>query len=451
MHGNIKKINKIEKELKKVEKETNIELSEKQKEAIYVINENNVCVITGGPGTGKTTIVKSIIELYKKQGKKTVLCAPTGRAAKRMSETTGEEAKTLHRLLEIGKVKEEANFEENIEESVAPIDADVIIVDEMSMVDMFLMNLLMKGIYQGTKLILVGDVDQLPSVGPGNILKDIIESEKISTVKLDKIFRQAAKSKIILNAHRVNNGESFIKKEESEEELLEDFFFIREPNQEKILNNVLTLSKDRLTKFGNYEFFKNIQVISPTKKGTLGTRELNKSLQQALNPENELKREKNFGNIILREGDKVMQVKNNYDIFWERKNPEYENGTGVFNGELGIVEKIDEHEKQVKVKFDDEKIVYYTYQDIEQLEHAYAITIHKAQGSEFDVVIIPVTAASQMLLTRNLLYTALTRAKKLLVIVGNPNVVEFMIKNFESKKRNTGLKYKLQNVFELNK
>ncbi len=446
---NIKYIPKIEKRLKEIEKNTNMKLSEKQKEAIKMINENNITIITGGPGTGKTTIIKSIIELYKAEEKKVVLCAPTGRAAKRMSETTNEEAKTLHRLLEIGKSNEEDKWI-NVEERISPIDADVIIVDEMSMVDLFLMNSLMKGIYQGTKLILVGDVDQLPSVGPGTILKDLIISEKIPTVKLDKIFRQAAKSKIILNAHNVNNGQGFIKKDDiKDEELLEDFFYINEQNQDKILYQVLSLSKDRLKKYGDYEFFKNIQVISPTKKGLLGTKELNKALQQELNPASEYKEEKSFAGITFREGDKVMQIKNNYDIFWERKNPEYENGSGVYNGELGIIKKIDETERQVMVKFDDEKIVWYSYQDLEQLEHSYAITIHKAQGSEFDVVIIPVSGTSPMLLTRNLLYTALTRAKKMLIIIGSKNIIEFMIQNSESKKRNTGLKYKIQVISKM--
>ena len=359
-----------------------------------------------------------------------------------MTETTGQEAKTLHRLLEIGKTKEETRWE-NVKENVAPIDADVIIVDEMSMVDVFLMNSLMKGIYQGTKLILVGDVDQLPSVGPGNVLEDLIKSEAVATVRLDKIFRQAAQSKIILNAHRVNNGEGFLAKEEAEG-LLEDFFYVNESNTDKIFYQILTLCTKRLKNYGDYEFFQNIQVISPTKKGNLGTKELNKALQEVLNPASELKKEKVFGGAIFREGDKVMQIKNNYDIFWERKNPEYETGTGVFNGEMGIIEAIDEKEKQIKIKFDDEKVVWYLFQDMEQIEHAYSITVHKAQGSEFDVVIMPITASSPMLLTRNLLYTALTRAKKLFIIIGPSNIIEFMINNFESKKRNTGLEYKMR-------
>lgn len=376
---NIKKIENIKKELKTIEKKSDIELSEKQKEAVEAINENNVCIITGGPGTGKTTIIKTVIELYEKQGKKVVLCAPTGRAAKRMTETTGKEAKTLHRLLEIGKQDEE-NKLETVDRELAPLDADVVIADEMSMVDIFIMNYLVKALYQGTKLVLVGDVDQLPSVGPGSILKDMINSEKITTITLNKIFRQAAKSKIILNSHRVNEGENFLKKEDIEnEELNEDFFYINEINQEKILHQVITLCNGRLKNYGDYDFFKNIQVITPTKKGMLGTKELNKTLQKYLNPLQEGLLEKQIGDTIYREQDRVMQIKNNYDIFWERTNPEYETGSGVFNGELGTIIKIDDIEKSVKIKFDDEKEAWYSYQDLDQIEHSYAITIHKAQ------------------------------------------------------------------------
>ena len=380
---NIKKISHLNKEIKEIEKRTNIFLSEKQKEAIEAVNNNNVCIITGGPGTGKTTIIKTIIELYKKHKKKAVLCAPTGRAAKRMTETTGEEAKTLHRLLEIGKIEDEGNVP-NVNFDIAPLDADVVIIDEMSMVDVFLMNYLVKALYQGTKLILVGDVDQLPSVGPGNVLEDLINSEQITTITLNKIFRQAAKSKIILNSHRINNGKTFIKKDEVEDELNEDFFFINETNQEKILEQVISICSGRLKKIGDYDFFKNIQVITPTKKGLLGTKELNRALQDKLNPHSEKKAEKNVLGTIFRVGDKVMQVKNNYDIYWEKKakysSEKYtENGTGVFNGELGTIEKIDDLEKQIKVKFDDDKIVWYQYAELEQLEHAYAITVHKAQ------------------------------------------------------------------------
>ena len=446
---NVKKISNIEKELKKVEERTDMILSEKQKEAIRTINDNNVTIITGGPGTGKTTIIKSIIEIYKQKKYKIVLCAPTGRAAKRMTETTGEEAQTLHRLLEIGKVDDDVFYKKDEDFEGAPIDADIIIVDEMSMVDMFVMSYLLDCIYLGTKLILVGDTDQLPSVGPGSVLKDIISSEKISTVHLDKIFRQAARSKIIVNAHRVNNGQKFIQKDDSElsENAKEDFFFIKENNQEKILEQVLSLCNGRLKKFGDYDFFENIQVLTPTKKGMLGTKELNKSLQQELNPPREGEPEKASMGVIFRIGDRIMQTKNNYDMYWERREGDsIETGNGVFNGEIGIITNINEKEKNIRIKFDDDKVCWYEFNDLEQIDHSYCITIHKAQGSEFDVVIMIVPQAAPMLLTRNLLYTGLTRAKKLLIVIGNDRVVDFMINNVDSKKRNTGLEYKLRNM-----
>lgn len=444
---NIKRITGFEKELKKIEKAGNINLSTKQKEAIQAINSNNVVIITGGPGTGKTTIIKNVIDIYKSHGKKVVLCAPTGRAAKRMTEMTGEEAKTLHRLLEIGKIEKDNEFT-IMNYEVAPIDADVIIVDEASMVDIYLMNYLLNGIYQGTKLILVGDTDQLPSVGPGSILKDIINSERIKTIFLDEIFRQAAQSKIIVNSHRVNDGEYFLDKEE-QEGLKDDFFYIKEKSQDIMLDQIISLCKGRLKNFGDYDFFENIQILSPTKKGLLGTKELNKRLQEELNPSDDKKNEKKVGEIIFREGDRVMQVKNNYDIYWEKGNTlslNYENGTGIFNGELGKIVKIDFLNKQIKILFDDEKEAWYAFSDMDQIEHAYAITVHKAQGSEFDVVIMVVTGTSAMLLTRNLLYTGLTRAKKLLILIGNDNVVKFMIQNADTKIRNTGLEYKLKMI-----
>lgn len=444
---NIKRIAGFDSELEKIEKAGNINLSAKQKEAIQAINSNNVVIITGGPGTGKTTIIKNVIDIYKSHGKKVVLCAPTGRAAKRMTEMTGEEAKTLHRLLEIGKIEKDNEFT-IMNYEVAPIDADVIIVDEASMVDIYLMNYLLNGIYQGTKLILVGDTDQLPSVGPGSVLKDIINSERIKTIFLDEIFRQAAQSKIIVNSHRVNDGEYFLDKEE-QEGLKDDFFYIKEKSQDIMLDQIISLCKGRLKNFGDYDFFENIQILSPTKKGLLGTKELNKRLQEELNPSSDEKKEKKVGEVIFREGDRVMQVKNNYDIYWEKGSTlslTYENGTGIFNGELGKIVKIDFLNKQIKILFDDEKEAWYAFSDMDQIEHAYAITVHKAQGSEFDVVIMVVTQSSAMLLTRNLLYTGLTRAKKLLILIGNDNVVKFMIQNADTKIRNTGLEYKLKMI-----
>ena len=367
------------KALKEYEKNSEMELSEKQREAVEAINEQNVCIITGGPGTGKTTIIKTVIDLYLADGKKPVLCAPTGRAAKRMTETTGYEAKTLHRLLELGSIETETSTP-NMEQDVAPIDADLIIVDEMSMVDVFLMNYLLKAVYPGTKLILVGDIDQLQSVGPGSVLKDLIESGQIETVVLNKVFRQAAQSRIIMNSHEVNEGKTFVGKT-YDKDSLEDFFYLAEGSKEKILDNVLSLSKERLKKYGDYDFFKNIQVITPTKKGELGTKELNKSLQEHLNPKENGKKEKTIGAAIFRQGDKVMQVKNNYDIYWEKRNQfgDVENGKGIFNGEFGILTSIDEQAKMIKIRFDDDKVAWYPFNEMDQIEHSYAITVHKSQ------------------------------------------------------------------------
>ena len=407
--SNAKKINNIGTILQKIELQSKIQLSDKQKEAIELVNENNVTIITGGPGTGKTTIIKSIIDIYEQKGYKLVLCAPTGRAAKKMTETTGKEASTLHRLLEIGKIDENNFYQTSAEYEGAPIDADLIIVDELSMVDMFIMSYLLKCIYRGTKLILVGDSDQLSSVGPGSVLKDLIASEKIATVHLDKIFRQAAKSKIILNAHRVNNGEPFISKKDEEytEETKEDFFYINELSQEKILEQVLSLCTGRLKNYGDYDFFQSIQVLTPTKKGMLGTRELNKALQERLNPNiYDLPEKANMG-AIYRVGDRIMQVKNNYDMDWEKetqtinskgvagksetnenmneerniglKEKSVEVGKGVFNGEIGTITEVSDKNKIVEIKFDDDKVAYYDYTELEQIEHSYAITIHKAQ------------------------------------------------------------------------
>lgn len=404
---NVKKIEHIENALKGVEKKSNIELSKKQREAVLSINDSNVTIITGGPGTGKTTIIKTIIDLFEERKKKVVLTAPTGRAAKKMTEATGREASTLHRLLGIGKLDDEGIYSRHSDYKGEPIDADLVVVDELSMVDMFIMDYLLNCIYQGTKLILVGDVDQLASVGPGSVLKDLINSETINTVKLDKIFRQAAKSKIVLNAHRVNSGLGFIKNDddEIEEDTKQDFFFIKQNSTEKMLQEVISLSTGRLEKFGNYDFFKNIQVLTPTKKGPLGTRELNKALQAVLNPNVDELPERKMGDVVYRVGDRVMQIKNNYDITWERESSPFgaekidgkseenswasmylakpkdkkEIGTGVFNGEMGTIIEIDEREKVVKIQFDDEKIAWYEYSDLDQIEHSYAITIHKAQ------------------------------------------------------------------------
>ena len=426
--SNIKRIANFNSELEKVEKSSNLKLSDKQKEAIKLINENNVCIITGGPGTGKTTIIKTIIDIYKSKGKKVVLCAPTGRAAKRMTEATGEEAKTLHRLLEIGKVFEE---KPDPDMDVTPIDGDVVVIDEISMVDIFLMNYVVKALFKGTKLVLVGDTDQLPSVGPGCVLKDFIDSKQIPCVKLNKIFRQAMQSKIIVNSHKVNEGINFLEEKEENKNELNDFIFEEERNSAEIVNKILK------------EYSLDKQIITPSKKGDLGTKNLNKLIQEKFNPLNVMKNEKKFGEVIFREGDKVMQTKNNYDIMWRRDS---EISSGIFNGEMGIIEKINDNLGEIKIKFDDEKVAFYGFQDLDQLEHSYAITVHKSQGSEFSEVIFPVYQAAPMLLTRNLLYTGMTRAKDKLIMIGNPYTVQFMINNEKIKKRNSGLKYKLESI-----
>ena len=392
---NVKKIVNFEKILKNIEKKSDIDLSEKQREAIFSINEHNVNIITGGPGTGKTTIIKTIIELYEERGKKVVLAAPTGRAAKKMSEATGMEASTLHRLLGIGKLDDEGVYTRHSDYEGEPIDADVIVVDELSMVDMFVMHHLLKCIYRGTKLILVGDSDQLPSVGPGSVLKDLISSEKIPVVHFDKIFRQAAKSKIVLNAHRVNQGEFFLDKSEYEDDMKEDFFFIRQISQEKMLQEVISLCTGRLKNFGDFDFFENIQVLTPTKKGLLGTKELNKELQSVLNPNIDGVPEKASGGAIYRVGDRIMQIKNNYDIYWEKdknlkeskgnltesslKSVTKEVGSGIFNGEMGTIISVNDFEKAIEIRFDDDKVALYGYTELDQIEHSYAITIHKSQ------------------------------------------------------------------------
>jgi len=381
--------------------------------------------------------------MYKSIGKKTVLCAPTGRAAKRMTEATGEDAKTLHRLLQIGKLNDD---NPNPFLNVEPIDADVIVIDEMSMVDMFLMSIVLNGIYKGTKLILVGDVNQLQSVGPGRVLKDLIESGKIPYITLNKIFRQAAKSQIIVNAHKVNDGINFLEENDDKEDTIDDFKFIAENNP----NNVQQILLD------NYDV--NTQIITPTKRGDLGTKTLNKLIQKKYNPEDKIvKEEKKFGDVIFREGDKVMQTKNNYDIQWYKDGDEQyegedgflterEYGSGIFNGEMGIIYEINKYEGCIKIEFEDGKIAEYSYADLDQIEHCFAITVHKSQGSEFDKVVMPILQASTMLLTRNLLYTGMTRARKNLIIIGNADVVDYMINNVNSKKRNSGLQYKLEQI-----
>ena len=434
-NDNVKRFNSLDEKIKNAEKKLGIELSEKQRKAVRGVFGNKVMIITGGPGTGKTTIIKLIIELCEKEDMEIALAAPTGRAAKRITETTGKEAKTLHRLLELGKIEDD---DISIDYDVAHLNKDIIIVDEVSMVDAVLMNLLVKGLSDRSRLVLIGDADQLPSVGAGSVLKDLIESDVIPTVQLTEIYRQAAESQIVTNAHSINNGEmiDFSKRDG-------DFFFIKSPSP---VEQVISLVNERLSSYGNYDNVKDIQVLTPTKKGETGTKNLNKELQATLNPKNKFKREKEFGEIVFREGDKVMQIRNNYDIYWEGVDGK-SYGTGIYNGDLGIIKSISED--GIQVVFDDERIVLYESSAIEEIEHAYAITIHKSQGSEFPVVVMPIVSGPPMLHTRNLLYTGVTRAKNMLVMVGNENVVKYMINNVNIKDRNTGLKYKLEKYMQI--
>ncbi|MBQ9267640.1 MAG: ATP-dependent RecD-like DNA helicase [Clostridia bacterium] len=431
-NDNVKRLHSLDSKIEETEKELKIDLSEEQRKAVRGVFANKVMIITGGPGTGKTTIIKLIIKLFQKEGMDIALAAPTGRAAKRMTETTGEDAKTLHRLLELGKLDDDKI---SIDYDVAHIDKDVVIVDEVSMIDVVLMSLLIKGISDKTRLILIGDANQLPSVGPGSVLKDLIESDMIPTAKLTEIYRQAKESQIVLNAHAINHGEMIdLEKREG------DFYFIKSTNP---VGNILDMMEN---KFKDYDKLKDIQVLTPTKKGDTGTRNLNKELQALLNPKNSFKKEKEFGEIVFREGDKVMQIRNNYDVYWESKDGK-SYGSGIYNGDLGIIDMISED--GVRVIFDEDKVVLYEGSVLEELEHAYAITIHKSQGSEFPVVIMPIISGPPMLYTRNLLYTGVTRAKELLIVVGNENVVKYMINNANTKNRNTGLKYKLEKYMQI--
>lgn len=400
-----------------------------------------VTVITGGPGTGKTTTINTIIKLFERQGLNIVLAAPTGRAAKRMSEATGCDAQTIHRLLEIsGGISDDENdgrgtytFERNEEN---PLDADVVIIDEMSMVDVSIMNSLLKAICVGTRLILVGDVNQLPSVGPGNVLKDIISSGEFTVVKLVKIFRQAAVSDIVTNAHKINRGEHISLDNKSK-----DFFMMQSLDINEIATIITILVRDKMPKYVNAKPF-DIQVLTPMKKGEVGVEKLNVILQKELNPPSRDKKEREAHGSIFREGDKVMQIKNNYQIEWEIRSKYgtlVENGTGVFNGDCGKIKMINEFAQLVTVEFEEGKMVDYKYSQLDELELAYAITIHKSQGSEYPAVVIPLLSGPQMLMNRNLLYTAVTRAKHCVTIVGSARMVGLMIDNENETKRYSSL------------
>jgi len=366
-----------------------------------------------------------------------LLAAPTGRAAKRMTETTGYEARTIHRLLEISRMSGDLDSKLLFERNEAnPLETDVIIIDEMSMVDITLMNSLLKAITVGTRLILVGDINQLPSVGPGNVLKDIINSHNFNVVKLTKIFRQASESDIIVNAHKINAGESIKMDNKSK-----DFFLLKRDNTNIIIQNIITLVSQKIPKYVNATTF-DIQVLTPMRKGELGVGRLNQVLQQYINPPNANKKEKEFNNGIFREGDKVMQIKNNYQLTWESKSKygiTTESGTGVFNGDMGIIKEINLFAELVTIEFDEGRMVEYTFSQLEELELAYAITIHKSQGSEYPAVIMPLLSGPRMLFNRNLLYTAVTRAKDCVVIVGSENTVQVMIDNESEQHRYSSL------------
>ncbi|MCI5872747.1 MAG: ATP-dependent RecD-like DNA helicase [Clostridiales bacterium] len=429
----------IEQRIRSIEKQTGMQLDEHQITAVKEAVRNGLLVITGGPGTGKTTTINTIIKYFEMEGMDIFLAAPTGRAAKRMSETTGFEARTVHRMLELnGGMEGSAGFERNEQN---PLETDVIIVDEMSMVDITLMHSLLKAISIGTRLILVGDVNQLPSVGPGSVLRDIINSHACNVVMLTKIFRQASTSDIIVNAHKINQGEEVVLDNKSM-----DFFFLKRYDADVIISVVLQLIKQKLPKFVDATPY-DIQVLTPMRKGLLGVERLNGILQQYLNPPMKHKLEKEHGDIIFREGDKVMQTKNNYQLAWEIRTKLglcVDKGTGVFNGDMGIIREINDFAETMTVEFDEGRMVEYSYKLLDELELAYAITIHKSQGSEYPAVVIPLLSGPSMLMNRNLLYTAVTRARKCVTLVGNDMTFAEMIQNTSQQKRYSGLAARLK-------
>ena len=427
-----------------IEKEQGIILVEEQRNAVMEALQSGVIIITGGPGTGKTTIINTIVRLLGKLDLSYVIAAPTGRAAKRLFEATGKEAKTIHRLLELGRREGNAVDLLSIKGNTPILTEDVIIIDETSMVDILLMNHLLRAIAAGTRLILVGDADQLPAVGPGNVLKDIIASGTAKVVRLTEIFRQASGSMIVVNAHKINKGEyPLFNASEG------DFFISRKQTGAEILRNVISICTERLPKHKGYDPFKDIQVLSPTRKGLMGVKNLNNELQKMLNPQAGNKAQKILTETTFREGDKVMQVKNNYDLAWKRIDDAGEIGFGVFNGDIGRITEVNEEGGTVVVLYDD-KEVEYSADVLEQLELAYAITVHKSQGSEFPVAVMPVFGGFPMLTTRNLLYTAVTRAKDMVVLIGREEDVRLMVDNYREVKRYSGLQEKLAAAVNLN-
>lgn len=430
--------------LGKIEDATGLFLDEMQRKAVMEAAKQGILVLTGGPGTGKTTTINAMIRLFESEGMTILLAAPTGRAAKRMTETTGYEASTIHRLLEVsGNPEEETigGFQRNEEN---PLDTDVLIIDEMSMVDLPLMNALLKAVMPGTRLILVGDQNQLPSVGPGSVLKDIIASGCFPVVMLTKIFRQAGESDIVVNAHKINRGEPVILDNKSR-----DFFFLKRQEPNVIISVMLTLIQKKLPKYVNAGIY-DIQVMTPMRKGLLGVERLNQILQQYLNPPSPEKSEREYADRLFREGDKVMQIKNNYQLEWKIQTKyglTVDKGQGVFNGDMGVVREINTYEETITVEYDEHRQVVYPYSMMDELELAYAITVHKSQGSEYPAVVIPLLQGPRQLYHRNLLYTAVTRAKKCVTLVGSEAVFQEMIRNNQDQKRNTSLAERIREFY----
>ena len=436
----------ILKKIAAIEKQTEMYLDEMQKKAVIEAVRCGLLIITGGPGTGKTTTINTLISYFESEGLQILLAAPTGRAAKRMTEATGVEAKTVHRLLEISGLSEESGavggFGRNAQN---PLEADVIIIDEMSMVDAYLMHALLDAVTVGTRLIMVGDMNQLPSVGPGSVLKDMIQSGCIPVVSLTRIFRQAQESDIVVNAHKINRGESVLLDNKSR-----DFFFLKRDDANVIISIVIQLVRDKMPRYVNAKMY-DIQVLTPMRKGLLGVERLNKILQEYLNPPDRTKTEQEQNGVLFREGDKVMQVKNNYQLEWEirgRYGIPMEKGLGIFNGDMGIIREINKQTERVTVEFDEQRMVEYPYSGLEELELAYAVTIHKSQGSEYPAVVIPLLSGPKMLMTRNLLYTAVTRAKQCVTLVGDPYAFNQMEANTVEQKRYTALADRIRELSE---
>ena len=425
---------------------TGIKLADKQREAVKEALTEGALIITGGPGTGKTTTINTIIKILEKEGRSIMLGAPTGRAAKRMTEATGMGAQTIHRMLGINFIDGDSRTQSFEKDEDDPIDADVIIIDESSMIDILLMNSFLRAVRPGTRLILVGDVDQLPSVGAGNVLKDLIKSNVIKVVRLTEIFRQAQESAIITNAHRINNGLYPVLNDKTK-----DFFFVKRSNAGDVVTAIKDLITRRLPAFNGCDPVNDIQVLTPMKKGILGVQEINKVLQETLNPPHRGKKEKAFRMGTFRQGDKVMQIKKNYNMAWKVKGFKgkvIDEGLGIFNGDCGIIHDIDESSETMSVIFDDNKLVEYDFTQLEELELAYAVTIHKSQGSEYPVVIVPIHSGPPMLLSRNLLYTAVTRAKKLAVLVGIPETMNKMVDNNREINRYSTLDKRICSLYE---